>query len=59
MHLQPLAERAYRPLVLPATRTIRRTVPHLLASTLPAVEVERRGLAAYRQLAESLAEEVA
>lgn len=59
MHLQPLAERAYRPLVLPATRTIRRTVPHLLASTLPAVEVERRGLAAYRQLADSLAEEVA
>jgi transposase len=58
-HLQPLAERAYRPLVLPATRTIRRTVPHLLASTLPAVEVERRGLAAYRQLADSLAEEVA
>jgi transposase len=59
MHLQPLAARAYRPLVLPVARTIRRTVPHLLASTLPAVAVERRGLAAYRQLAESRTEEVA
>jgi transposase len=59
MHLQPLAARAYRPLVLPAARAIRRTVPHLLAPTVPAVEVERRGLAVYRLLAESLAEEVA
>ena len=57
-HLQPLAARGYRPLVLPAARTIRRTVPRLLAPTVvPAVEVERRGLAAYRQLADSLAEE--
>ncbi len=56
MHLQPLAECAYRPLVLPAGRTLRRTVPHLLAPiTVPAVAVERRGLAAYRQLAEEVA----
>ncbi len=55
VHLQPLAERAYRPLVLPEPRTLRRTVPHLLAPTLPAVEVERRGLAVYRQLAEEVA----
>ena len=59
MHLQPLAERAYRPLVLPPPRTSRRTVAHLLGPTLPAVEVERRGLAVYRQLADAPAEEVA
>lgn len=58
MHLQPLAERAYRPLVLPPARVIRRTVPHLLAP-VPTVDVERRGLAVYRQLAEAQAEEVA
>ena len=52
MHLQPLAERGYRPLVLPPARTSRRTVAHLLAPTVPAVDVERRGLVAYRQLAE-------
>ena len=57
MHLQPLAARAYRPLVLPPPRTSRRTVAHLLGPTLPAVAVERRGLAAYRQLAEASAEE--
>jgi len=55
MHLQPLAARAYRPLVLPPARVIRRTVPHLLAPLMPTVEVERRGLAAYRQLAEEVA----
>ena len=55
MHLQPLAERAYRPLVLPPIRAMRRTVPHLLAPTVPTVDVERRGLAAYRQLAEEVA----
>ena len=59
MHLQPLAERGYRPLVLPTARVIRRTVPHLLAPTVPAVDVERRGLAVYRQLAEACAGEVA
>jgi transposase len=58
-HLQPLAERAYRPLVLPAARVLRRTVPHLLAPLVPTIDVERRGLAAYRQLVEGLAEEVA
>lgn len=52
MHLQPLAERGYRPLVLPPARVIRRTVPHLLAPTVPAVDVERRGLVMYQQLAE-------
>ena len=55
MHLQPLAERGYRPLVLPPARVLRRTVPHLLAPTVPTVDVERRGLAAYRQLAEEVA----
>lgn len=63
MHLQPLAERAYHPLALPATRTIRHTVPHLLApmvtTVVPAVEVERRGLAVYRQLVDAQIEEVA
>ena len=55
-HLRPLAERAYRPLVLPLERTTRRTVAHLLAPTaVPAVVVERRGLSAYRQLAEEVA----
>lgn len=52
MHLQPLADRGYRPLVLPPARVIRRTVAHLLAPTVPAVDVERRGLVAYQQLAE-------
>jgi hypothetical protein len=51
-HLQPLAERGYRPLVLPPARVVRRTVPHRLAPTVPAVDVERRGLVAYQQLAE-------
>jgi transposase len=59
MHLQPLAARGYCPLVLPAARGSRRTVPHLLAPTVPAVEVERRGLGVYRQLAEAQVEEVA
>jgi transposase len=59
MHLQPLAERSYRPLVLPVARTLRRTVPHLLAPMVPTVEVERRGLAAYRQLVDAQVEEVA
>jgi transposase len=55
-YLRPLAARAYRPLVLPLERTTRRTVAHLLApATVPAVVVERRGLGAYRQLAEEVA----
>ncbi len=40
MHLQPLAAHGYCPLVLPAARTIRRTVPHLLTPPVPTVEVE-------------------
>ena len=59
MHLQPLAERAYRPLVLPAERMTRRTVPHLLAPIMPAVDVERRGLTLYQQLADACVDEVA
>lgn len=55
MHLHPLAERGYRPLVLPPARVIRRTVPHLLASVVPTVDVERRGLAVYRQLVDEVA----
>ncbi|MEO6055287.1 MAG: IS21 family transposase [Gemmatimonadales bacterium] len=54
-HLHPLAAHGYRPLVLPPARTIRCTVPHLLMPLVPTVEVERRGLAAYRQLAEEVA----
>ena len=52
MHLQPRAERGYRPLVLPPARVMRRTVPHRLAPTVPSVDVERRELVAYQQLAE-------
>lgn len=55
LRLQPLAAQGYRPLVLPAARIIRRTVPHRLTPMGPTVEVERRGLAAYRQLAEEVA----
>ena len=57
--LQPLATRAYRPLVLPVERTTRRTAPHLLAPTVPSVVVERRGLERYQQLIESVIDEVA
>ena len=53
--LQPLAERAYRPLVLPPSRGLRRTVPHRLAPLVPPVDVERRGLAVYRQLVDEVA----
>lgn len=52
MHLHALAERPYRPLVLPAARTSRHTVLHLLA---PVVAVERRALATYQQLVEEVA----
>jgi transposase len=54
MHLQPLAERPYRPLVLPETRTGRRTVLHTLT---PVIAVERRGLATYQQLIDGVSEE--
>ena len=56
-HLRPLAERPYRPLVLPPARAARRTVAHLLAPAVPAMTVERRGLAAYRQLVDANGEE--
>jgi len=52
MHLQPLAERSYRPLVLPVERTSRRTVAHALT---PVITVERRGLDRYQQLVEEVA----
>ena len=55
MHLQPLAARAYRPLVVPVDRTTRRTAPHLLAPTVPSVVVEQRGLASYQALVEAVA----
>ena len=56
MHLQPLAEHPYRPLVLPAERTGRRTVLHTLT---PVIAVERRGLDRYQQLVNGVIEEVA
>ncbi|MDB4916353.1 MAG: Transposase [Gemmatimonadetes bacterium] len=55
LHLQPLAARAYRPLVLPVDRTSRRTAPHLLAPTVPSVVVEQRGLVSYQELVEAVA----
>lgn len=56
--LQPLAERSYRPLVLPTERTTRRTT---LRSVAPEITVERRGLHAYQALLDAGAavEEVA
>jgi len=51
--LQPLAERAYHPLVLPAERTTRRTVVRPLFPVVPEVLVERRGLTSYQALAET------
>lgn len=45
--LQPLAARAYRPLVLPPERLTRRTVVRPLT---PPIIVERRGLATYQAL---------
>lgn len=60
--LQPLAERPYRPLVLPPERTSRRSVVRPLAGVLaPEIVVERRGLATYQALVATAtaAEEVA
>jgi len=51
--LQPLAERGYHPLVLPAERTTRRTVVRPLFPVVPEVLVERRGLTSYQALAET------
>ena len=53
--LQPLAERSYRPLVLPVERTAKRTV---LRPVTPEIVVERRGLRSYQALLETV-EEVA
>lgn len=47
--LQPLAERSYRPLVLPAERATKRTV---LRPLTPEIVVERRGLTSYQALVE-------
>lgn len=52
--LQPLAARAYRPLVLPPERTQRRTVLRSLPA-LATVVVEERGLAQYQTLVEEVA----
>ena len=54
--LQPLAERPYRPLVLPEARRQRRTVVRPLT---PEVVVERRGLQSYQALVAGDAVEVA
>jgi hypothetical protein len=48
-HLLALAERAYRPLVLPEERTRRRTLLQLVPGMGPGT-VEQRGLAAYQAL---------
>jgi hypothetical protein len=53
--LLPLAERSYRPLVLPVERTSRRTVVRSVVPPIAAVRVEQRGLAAYQSLAEEVA----
>jgi transposase len=50
--LQPLAARPYRPLVLPTTRTTKRT---LVRPLTPELVVERRGLATYSALVEEVA----
>jgi transposase len=55
--LQPLAPRSYRPLVLPAERTARRTALHTVAP-VAGVVVEQRALAQYQSLVECV-EEVA
>lgn len=54
LHLLPLAERSYRPLVLPEERTRRRTVLHVVPG-IGQVAVEQRGLAAYQALIEEVA----
>ena len=56
--LQPLAERPYRPLVLPPERTTKRTVLRpLLPDVLPDIVVERRALGTYQQLVDAPARE--
>jgi transposase len=53
VQLQPLAERPYQPLVLPAERTTRRTVVRPLFMSVPEISVERRGLTSYQALVET------
>lgn len=53
--LQPLAARPYRPLVLPAARTGRRTALHSVVPPAAAVVVEQRALAQYQSLVEEVA----
>jgi transposase len=48
--LQPLADRPYRPLVLPLERTTRRSVVRAALPAAAVVVVEQRGLAAYQSL---------
>jgi transposase len=48
--LMPLADRAYRPLVLPIERTARRSVVRAALPAAAAIIVEERGLGAYQSL---------
>ena len=48
--LQPLAARGYRPLVLPAERTARRTALHTVLPPVAGVLVEQRALVHYQAL---------
>ena len=59
--LQPLAARSYRPLVLPAERTARRTALHTILPPPAGIIVEQRALVQYQSLVEDsdLAAEVA
>jgi transposase len=59
--LQPLAARSYRPLVLPAGRTARRTALHTVLPPVAGVVVEQRALTQYQSLVNDVerAEEVA
>lgn len=50
--LQPVAERSYRPLLVPPERATKRT---LLRPAAPEITVERRGLRAYQALLDSVA----
>ena len=51
--LKPLAERGYRPLVLPPERLTRRSQGRSLFPLMPEVSVERRGLTSYQTLIEA------
>jgi len=53
--LQPLAARSYRPLVLPAERTARRTALHTVLPPAAGIVVEQRPLVHYQSLIEDVA----